>query len=1345
MTALLGMAAGLLVLFGTRAAALDVDPSDGGYTGLSVSIHRNVPYNETIVENIKALFQSSSEFLHRATNGRVYFKQVTINLPETWPKRPKARRSRAGSFDKSDVRVDFSTTASSIVNSSSDFDADQPFTKQIMRCGRPGDFIQLTPTFLLELNASTAQKFGNPAYVFVHEWAHFRYGVFDEHGYLNDDTYPITYCHQGKVRLNSCSSKIAFTAKTPSGGKCEIDASCRVLSKDCVFGFYQNAEKSVESSVMFMPYVHNVSQFCNDTEAGSRQHNPRAPNKQNAICNSRPTWEVISSNNDFKNLRKPDLSKPIQVTFKETQEIKDVPKRVVMLLDVSNSMETNNRMKLVKEALLRYVIHAAEGSQQLAVVTFAGVTSVAQPLTLLGNATRAGFLKAIQKLRPLDSTCIGCGLKEALKALGKKVNDREGGIITLVSDGEENARPAVAEVLHDVLRAKVIVNTVALGGEADPKLETLAAVTKGKAYFFQDGQGSMLLDLEDAFREAAARAEDAARLPVTLLDTEASFSGNHKHDFFIDDSVGKNTVVYIHTKQSGETSILYAWLADPTGSRCTTACRTSTTGPDIAIKLTSESAMPGKWSLHLSTKVDNKVDVYIQVKSYVRNETVKPVQVNCRVANLIVNKPEEAIVYAEVTKGKKFILDAAVAAQVIGANNTQSALFALRDDGKDPDNHAGDGTYSGYVTEFTGRGRYAVTALVSSHNATRLADRRLGYGQFFNAASLHSSKPGESKEVPSSEYSLDYFVVANTTREAENSRGEPVVHHFQRVVSGGSFQVNMTKKTTPVQPKAIRRLRVFCERPLWKQISDGRPLLKLSWSWEGPKNDPFERFRAIIRGSLDHNKLKTDFGHQTPINNTDIVDGSTAISPTKAEYTIHASMPDEISAQLQSNPTKTVYFAARVIGPGGLRSDVSNIASVSCRPPVIVATSSDPATTPLDMTEPTPTRKEEIDTTPASSISTSTLTTDGTSSYTESGTDTVTTVALVASTTSDINAGMTAPVTASTAASTKKKTTEKTTTSRTTTHDTLSSTAAISTTTEARSTNSEITIAVGTFATYNETTTAEAFTTAGENTSLSSVDQTTAGVTEVSTGSQAVTSTLITTEGTPFDTLSSTPGISTSTEARSTNTEIMIAVGTFSTYNETTTAEAFTTAGENTSLSSVDQTTAGVTEVSTGSQAVTSTLITTEGTPLDTLSSTAGVSTSTEGRNTNADITIAVGTFATYNETTTSEAFTTAGENTSLSSVDQTTAGVTEVSTGGQAVTYELSTTEGTPPDVVTGGSPVVADVRQQKTTVGGLSIGMYALTGGIAVVVIIAAFVATLIVRRRKEEDYIVMFTKSG
>ncbi|KAH7942597.1 hypothetical protein HPB51_028718 [Rhipicephalus microplus] len=144
--------AALLCLF-SYVKNLDIDKSDGGYKDLLISINKDVPYNETIIENVKSLLRSSSHFLHRATNGLVYFKHVTINFPHTWPKRSSARRLSSSLFEKSDVRIDLPAESQ---------EQERPFTKQWKLCGKPGEYIKVTPTFLAELNDPTTKTFGNP-------------------------------------------------------------------------------------------------------------------------------------------------------------------------------------------------------------------------------------------------------------------------------------------------------------------------------------------------------------------------------------------------------------------------------------------------------------------------------------------------------------------------------------------------------------------------------------------------------------------------------------------------------------------------------------------------------------------------------------------------------------------------------------------------------------------------------------------------------------------------------------------------------------------------------------------------------------------------------------------------------------------------------------------------------------------------------------------------------------------------------------------------------------------------------------------------------------------------------
>ncbi|KAH7974107.1 hypothetical protein HPB49_010147 [Dermacentor silvarum] len=216
----------------------------------------------------KVVLKSASQFLHIATNGRVYFKKFIIEFPKSWPRRKDARILGATYYPKSEVRIR---------NSSFCGDA-RPYTVSSGGCGEKGDFMHLPAEYLLNLSPLTAEKKESSAYTFVHEWAHLRYGVFDEYGRRGDPEYPETYCEGRKI-----------------------------------------------------------SHFC-ESGQGLRMHNYEARTTQNVMCKRKSASDVILSNDDFKKLAAPNLSKRIHVTFEEAQR-GDQPQKVVVALDTSSSMK----------------------------------------------------------------------------------------------------------------------------------------------------------------------------------------------------------------------------------------------------------------------------------------------------------------------------------------------------------------------------------------------------------------------------------------------------------------------------------------------------------------------------------------------------------------------------------------------------------------------------------------------------------------------------------------------------------------------------------------------------------------------------------------------------------------------------------------------------------------------------------------------------------------------------------------------------------------------------------------------------------------------------------------------
>ncbi len=71
--------------------------------------------------------------------------------------------------------------------------------------------------------------------------------------------------------------------------------------------------------------------------------------------------------------------------------------------------------------------------------------------------------------------------------------DPAGGIILLLTDGQENENPYIEDVMGRVIESGVIVDTLAFTQAADPKLFQLSENTGGNAFFFSNANGSNTL------------------------------------------------------------------------------------------------------------------------------------------------------------------------------------------------------------------------------------------------------------------------------------------------------------------------------------------------------------------------------------------------------------------------------------------------------------------------------------------------------------------------------------------------------------------------------------------------------------------------------------------------------------------------------------------------------------------------------------------------------------------------------------------------------------------------------------------------------------------------------------
>ncbi|XP_070397210.1 calcium-activated chloride channel regulator 1-like isoform X5 [Dermacentor albipictus] len=799
---------------------LEIDDADGGYINLLVSIHQDTLPNEVVVDNLKALLQSSSELLHEATGGRVFIKQVVMEFPKTWPQRTTARSSPKWLFSKSDVRVE------ALESGHKD---DSFSTKLRRRCGQRGDFIRVPPRVLSELN-TTKEALKDATYAFVNEWAYFRYGVFYEYGRLGHKKYPLSYCpccNKKEVRWNSCSDRIHHTVLNPN--ICKYHEGC-YATEECVVAITQPEQDPVESSIMFLPRLDNVKNFCN-SEQESHRHNNLAPNMHNEICNGESTWDVIRRNKDLMSLPPPNMSKPIVVQFDEIQQKPGTSLRAVLVLDVSGSMKAHRRLETLKEALDGFLLRLLDDFVQLAIVAFGTTAKVQHRMMTVNHQTLKGFREAVKKLSPDGKTCIGCGLQRALEVLNTSRESPEGAIIVLLTDGVENEQPYIDDVWPQLLALKVEVVAMAMGDKAEQKLENLAAQTKGQSYFFPD---------------------HLQKLPRIYIE-----ASNPVHEF-------------------------------------------------------TYHRLPGTWTLQVECSMKDQVFITMMVKSQIRDLKNKPIVVLAGVWNDKVIKPEDAKIFVDLAKGGHVVLDADVTAVV---RNTQgiSCPARLRDDGKDPDIMPNDGSYSGYFTQFTGRGRYAVRAYVYGNNKTTHAYRTPGFPPNIIAWDEVGSLPTEEPDKEVIEDSGNYTF--EDTLLGERKPTQP----FQRVAGGTYFQVTNDLRQADVPPGIMKDLKAVDG-----DIEiDRTPVVRLTWTWPGAHMTHGKAAEVEIRGSINEENLKRDFDSQERLST--VVKGNLDPLPGGSKHDVTIALPREweMTRPGDRDYKLEAYLAARVINADGLKGELS--------------------------------------------------------------------------------------------------------------------------------------------------------------------------------------------------------------------------------------------------------------------------------------------------------------------------------------------------------------------------------------------------------------------------------------
>ncbi|KAG1652459.1 Calcium-activated chloride channel regulator 4 [Nymphon striatum] len=679
------------------------------------------------------LLQNASNFLYSSTGQVAYFGNVTVVIPSHWEVNGTEQVTFVDSpipLTAGDIRIDFPNPTYE----------NEPYTLQPRGCSEPGNYIHMTMDFILNVNGTMQEDFGyDLGRQLVHEWAHFRYGVFDEYGGVKNKMYAQFYIDGDDYRPVTCGENVPGYFEKKDGSNCTLDEDFK--NGDCIFIPDESTAK-ITSSIMYLPYLHSITQFCDATIKNG--HNYLAPSPQNIKCEYTPTWTVIAGHNDFRNLDKKNFK---ETNLKIIQPHVFAEPRFVIVMDVSGSMGSQDdpevptvRLEYLRIAVTRFLSTIVPDNSEVGLVEF---TSTATTLTDLRKINSTSRTQLISKLpiQPLDETCIGCGLRKAIAVLSSNGQTAAGGTIILVTDGYNSGGYAsIPDVMEEVLKAEVVVNAIAIGNvEIQPIMKVNVALDQVDRYtylgqlisIYRDWEPEVrrrvtlgaLLQLDQAFVVSVHNQRDVETADIQLFMNSVKLNGHQKkyYDITIDSSLGNDTTFVI----AGHSGI--NWI------------QTSVISPDhhtytendiliykydkVAYTKTFKfsNAVSGKWKLLMDNTNVRPGNVSLIVTSKQRKKHSVPITVRCWLNNTVVDlsKSTNVVVFCHVLKGYNAVIKATVYVNII---DPLQHLYTLRlfDDGSGADSEANDGVYTAHFTEFKVDNRYSVTGTVTNDGKAQI-------------------------------------------------------------------------------------------------------------------------------------------------------------------------------------------------------------------------------------------------------------------------------------------------------------------------------------------------------------------------------------------------------------------------------------------------------------------------------------------------------------------------------------------------------------------------------------------------------------------------------------------------
>jgi Mg-chelatase subunit ChlD len=591
-------------------------------------------------------------------------------------------------------------------------------------------------------------------------------------------------------------------------------------------------------------------------------------------------------------------------------EVKKVSKAdIVLVIDVSGSMDSYSRIDNAARAAKNFVDRAEQDSY-VAVVKFDSTASTEIGLTkITDDASRTTIKNEIPTDDSGGSTSIGAGMQQAKGILDASTHNLNK-VMVLLTDGEENTDPMIADVLQDVVDANIKVYSVGLGAASDQQLQDVADQTGGVYYFAQDED---IQALNEAYTSAALQI---ASLPGNTVANETlSIPGGTSDTFeaLIDSSLGNHTL-FTFSGPASNMAYVTVTLTQPDNVTINSSysgfSRDDTLG--IILFRIEGVAQSGTWTANVSNSGTNSAEINMEVTSS-QAPSEAAITLSTWLSKNAVIYPEPVGIYASLFSTES-IIESYVWAEVTPPSGAPITVV-FSDDGQGADRFQLDGVYSGYFTQYSGDGRYSVR--VFADNASGSA--QLG-AQFKDGPGIQSDQ-GIVTAVPGNMVVSDELGVV--ARTMSNPAAE-LNQNFERISGAGAFELAGFVAGDAIEPNQILSLSVI-------GTSQVPPAIVLGWI--APGDD-------ISNGTAASYDLRYS---QTPITR-DNFDSAPQASGLSAPQPVGA---EEQYTVLNLDCNKTYYFAMKAADDAGNISEMSNVISgmiADITPPTIDSLSVNPST-----------------------------------------------------------------------------------------------------------------------------------------------------------------------------------------------------------------------------------------------------------------------------------------------------------------------------------------------------------------------------------------------------------------